>query len=101
MNHLNPSSKLKALLPCPFCDTPAIEGINGEGFHWARCPNGDCFNRSQFPVNYWQTRTPLPELKKVREALRCANNSYVGSPEGQAQIDDALTILNRLIEGEK
>jgi len=27
---------------------------------------------------------------QLEQALRCANNSFVGSPEGQKQIDEAL-----------
>lgn len=32
----------------------------------------------------------------LAHALRCANNSYAGSPEGQKQIDDALRVFEKL-----
>ena len=38
---------------------------------------------------------------KLEHALRCANNSYVGSPEGQKQIDDALKAYSTTSLGTK
>lgn len=39
-----------------------------------------------------QLLTASAHNAKLRGALRCANNSYVGSPDGQKQIDTALAL---------
>ena len=33
--------------------------------------------------------------KQLAEALRCANNSFFGSPDGQKQIDAALAVIKQ------
>lgn len=35
------------------------------------------------------------DIRLLEHALRCANNSFVGSPEGQKQIDDALARVSK------
>lgn len=66
--------EMEALLPCPFCGSPASEGCGGPKQHWISCDGcsveGPIEQEMFQAVAAWNTRTPeATHLREVNAAL--------------------------------
>ena len=71
---LDLAARVEALLPCPFCGSPASEGCGGPQQHWISCDGcsveGPIEQEMFQAVAAWNTRTPdATHLRAVNAAL--------------------------------
>ena len=71
---LDLAARVEALLPCPFCGSPASEGCGGPQQHWISCDGcsveGPIEKMLFQAIAAWNTRTPdATHLRDVNAAL--------------------------------
>lgn len=96
--------------PCPACDMDTLVINKGHLLcTWHKCTNPIAAMQLLQAPYAAHTRTHLPELRVVRDALAKADREYrrryavdTDMYKGlKTPYDDALTILNQLLEGGK
>lgn len=88
-------------------DTPRTDAVReaGRGHPLRRIRMTEHAKKLERELNQWKLDRLAAQVEAdtwgncaelLAHALRCANNSYAGSPEGQKQIDDALRVFEKL-----